>query len=410
MTEKELLETAESRIKKVRTAEVELIFTDIKGTPVKNTKIHVHLKRHEFKLGCNGFGIRSIEDKNLLELYEKNFSELLNYATLPFYWAGYEHEKGKTQEAKLVKMAEWCKEKNITVKGHPLTWHEVFPKWAESIPDNEVLKLQEERINNIVSKFKGEIDIWDVINETTVSYKFNNTIQRWVKDKGAVYVVSRVLKLAQEANIEATLLYNDFNISADYEKLAEGLINKKAPVHAFGIQSHMHTELWPIEKAWQVCETYGRFKLPLHFTELTILSGIFKDKEDNDWHKVHTDWLSTSEGETFQLEYGKKLFTVLFSHPSVEAITWWDFSDLNSWQGAPSGLVRKDMSPKPLYKWLKDAFHKYWSTDVNVKTDSSGRIKLNAFFGEYEFNCGKSFKGSFTFKKTGGRKIEIVLK
>ena len=109
---------------------------------------------------------------------------------------------------------------------------------------------------------------------------------------------------------------------------------------------------WPLEKAWTVCETYGRFGKPLHFTELTVLSGRLKDPNDNDWHKARTDWPSTPEGEAAQAEYGAKLYTVLFSHPAVEAITWWDFSDYRSWQGAPSGLVREDMTPKPLYdRW-----------------------------------------------------------
>ena len=29
-------------------------------------------------------------------------------------------------------MARWCKERGIVTKGHPLIWHEVWPRWAPS--------------------------------------------------------------------------------------------------------------------------------------------------------------------------------------------------------------------------------------------------------------------------------------
>jgi hypothetical protein len=176
----------------------------------------------------------------------------------------------------------------------------------------------------------------------------------------------------------------------------------------------MHKELWPMDKVWTVCETYARFGLPLHFTELTIVSGRFKDQNDNDWHTVRTDWPSTPEGEQRQLEYGRKLYTVLFSHPAVDAVTWWDFSDFQSWAGAPAGLLRKDMSPKPLYDWLMDAFHRKWSTDAVVKTDEAGVVKVQAFYGEYEVTArngaGAELKTRLSFLKKGPRHLSATLK
>jgi GH35 family endo-1,4-beta-xylanase len=176
----------------------------------------------------------------------------------------------------------------------------------------------------------------------------------------------------------------------------------------------MHKELWPIEKAWAVCETYARFGKPLHFTELTILSGRLKAKDDNDWHTIRTDWETTPEGEQRQLEYGRKLYTVLFSHPAVEAITWWDFSDRNSWAGAPAGMLRKDMTPKPLYDWLMDAFHNKWSTDVVVQSDQSGTVQLRAFYGDYELtatdSAGATLQSEVSFAKKGPSQLQAVLR
>ena len=246
-----------------------------------------------------------------------------------------------------------------------------------------MLRRQQARIVAIVAQFKGRIDIWDVVNEATVSANFDNAIGRWIAREGAVPCVAQALTWAREANPSATLLYNDFNISPAFEQVCAGLVERRAPVDVIGIQSHMHKGTWPIERAWTVCETYARFGLPLHFTELTVLSGRLKAADDNNWHFVHPDWHSTAEGEAAQLDYGSRLYTLLFSHPAVEAITWWDFADYGAWQGAPAGLVRKDMTPKPLYDWLMDAFHRRWTTRAEVTTDDAGSATLRAFYGDY---------------------------
>jgi len=415
--EKTILESAEARIQKIRTGPAEILVLGKDGQPLKHTEVRVRLVSHEFKLGCNAFGLGNVTRPALApalqQAYEERFAALLNFATLPLYWGYYEAKQGQTMESEVRKMAAWCRAHDIAVKGHPLAWHEVFPAWAKALPDAEVIRLQQERIAAIVRSFQGTIDTFDAINEATVSARFDNAISRWVKARGAAPVVDEVLRLAHQANPQAKLLYNDFNVSTDFENLVAELQKLKSPVDIVGIQSHMHKEVWPMDKVWTVCETYARFGLPLHFTELTVLSGRFKDQDDNDWHTVRTDWPTTPEGEQRQLEYGRKLYTVLFSHPAVEAITWWDFSDRQSWAGAPAGLLREDMSPKPLYDWLMDAFHRKWSTDVVVKTDETGLVKVQAFYGEYEVTAktgpGADLSTRLFFLKKGPGRLSAAL-
>lgn len=413
MTEKEILDGAGKRVQEHRTAEARLHFVDAGGRPLPAFSGRVTLLCHEFKLGANAFRLLGIEDQGLQRAYQERFAALLNYATLPFYWGGYEPERSKTSEERLEKMAEWCRANHVTAKGHPLAWHEVFPKWAESLPDPDVLSLLEERVRRIVSHFKGGIDIWDVVNEATVSHRFENAVGRWIGKNGAGECVGEALTWAHEANPEAVLLYNDFNVSVDFEQLVQSLLDRKAPLHTIGIQSHMHKGTWSIDKAWDVCETYARFGLPLHFTELTILSGRLKAQDDNDWHRRHDDWPSTPEGEARQLEYGGKLYATLFSHPAVEAVTCWDFSDNGAWQGAPAGLVRSDMSPKPLYEHLIEMFSTQWHTDEKVSADAKGAALVRCFFGEYEVegaaDSGETLKGVFKFERRGGRDVQVQM-
>jgi hypothetical protein len=98
---------------------------------------------------------------------------------------------------------------------------------------------------------------------------------------------------------------------------------------------------------------------------------------------------------------------VLFSHPAVEAVTWWDFSDNRAWMGAPAGLVRKDMSPKPAYERLmKLVKGKWWTAPQQLTTDSAGRVAFRGHLGTYE---AASAKAKATFQvETAGKAVPAV--
>lgn len=414
MERADLISSAPERIREYRTANITLQLSDDTGRAVSHAGVEVQLTCHEFKFGCNAFLVGRIADEPLQRGYEERFTALCNYATLPFYWGSYEPSEDATREQELRRMAEWCRCRRVTPKGHPLVWHETFPVWGHRFPDAEILARLERRVRQIVSRFKDEVSLWDVVNEATVSHTFDNAVGRWIARDGAATCVEQALRWARAANPSATLLYNDFNVSPEFETLVERLCDRGAPVDAIGIQSHMHKGRWPLERVWQVCETYARFGLPLHWTELTVLSGRLKAADDPDWHTVRTDWKSTPDEEATQAEYGEQLYTLLFSHPSVEAITWWDFSDYGSWQGAPAGLLRADMTPKPLYQGLLNLVTKAWSTDIRTTSDAEGQVRLRGFFGAHRvtatFDSGRTLRGTFTVRRKGHRAVDVVLR
>ena len=409
----EILDSAELRIRSHRTDEVTLHLATPDGQPLPRTEVRVELTRHAFKLGANGFQIRSIADPDLQQRYEERFAALLNYATLPFYWGSYESAPGRTDVERLERMADWCAQHGIQTKGHTLVWHEVFPEWAGALDDETVLSRLRARIQAIVAHFKERIAIWDVVNEATVSSTASNAVGRWMAQNGPAACTAEALNWARTANPAATLLYNDFNVSPAFEQLCADLLERGAPVDAIGIQSHMHKGAWSVARSWLVCETYARFGRPLHFTEVTILSGPLKAADDNDWFSFRPNWPSTVEGEANQLDQGSKFYTTLFSHPAVEAITWWDFCDLRAWQGAPAGLLRADMTPKPLYNWLMDAFYSRWTTRARLVTDEAGGATLRAFFGDYQAHArtssGDVLRGRFSLQRSGPREISVTL-
>lgn len=363
-------------------------FTDGAGNALSGCNIGIKQTEHAFLFGCGGFDFIKyvMEGEDEYKQLTDSWLDVFNYATLPFYWGNYETEEGKPEKEKLLKTAQYLKDKGVKVKGHPLCWHTACADWLMKYDNAVIMEKQLERIDREVTGFKGVIDIWDVINEVVIMPifdKYDNAITRICKEKGRVGLVKEVFDKAHECNPEATLLINDFNTSINYEILIDGCLNAGVPISAIGIQSHQHQGYWGREKLEEVLDRYSHFGLPIHFTENTLISGEIMPGhivDLNDWQV--DEWPSTPEGEARQAKEVEEMYRILFAHPLVEAITTWDFRD-GAWLNAPSGFVRKDNSRKPSYEMLKKLIKEEWWTNTTVKTDADGYAEIDAFKGDY---------------------------
>ena len=387
------LESAPARIEKYRKGDVGISLIGRDGKPLAGATVRVRQAGSEFLFGGSIFPlVYKLQSGDLTlplkegEFYWKfgrRYAELFNFAALPYYWWGYEKERGKPMHESRERLAAWCEARNITTKGHPLIWNYSQLKW---LPDDlaEVEKLQLAHVADCVKRFRGKIDVWDVVNETTnFAQKPNKarapTVTAMWEKVGRIELPRRAFRTARKANPNATLLINDFHVGDDFAKVVRELVDKKGkPLYdAIGLQSHMHGGNWSNAKIWSVCRRFAPFKKPIHFTELTILSG------KKGWH-LPAPWSSTPKGQAEQAREVKRVYTMLFSHPSVEAITWWNLTDAHAWMQAPSGLLAKDLSPKPAYNVLKKLIKEDWRTEKSLKTDAKGRATFRGFYGRYE--------------------------
>ena len=80
----------------------------------------------------------------------------------------------------------------------------------------------------------------------------------------------------------------------------------------------------------------------------------------------------------------ERFYTLLFSHPSVEAITWWDLSDRAAWQQAPAGLLREDLAAKSAFDRLLSLVKGRWWAQLTRQTDTQGRVSFRGFLGDYQ--------------------------
>jgi endo-1,4-beta-xylanase len=164
----------------------------------------------------------------------------------------------------------------------------------------------------------------------------------------------------------------------------------------------MHGGPWRAAQTWDVCERFSKYGKPLHFTETTVVSG----------PKKESIWATTPEGEQQQAKAVTEFYTVLFSNPAVEAITWWDFTDQNAWQAAPAGLVRDDMTPKPAYEQLHGLIKGKWWTNAQAETGPNGQATLQGFYGQYKMDAtlgGRRLTGEFSLEKSTGTPLSVQM-
>ena len=385
------------------------------GTPAANQPLSIDQTSHQFLFGCGAFDAVALADakddarRALLQSRMEKWLALFNYGTLPFYWGRYEPVPGRTAKESTMAAATFLRERGAAVKGHPLCWHTACADWLMQYDNAEILRRQLERIHRDVTDFKGVIDLWDVINEVVIMPvfdKYDNAITRICREKGRIGLVREVFAAAKACNPGATLLINDFNTSVSYEILLEGLLEAGVPISAIGIQSHQHQGYWGLEKLLDVLERFSRFGLPLHFTENTLISGDLMPPhivDLNDWQV--SEWPSTAEGEARQAREISEMYTALFSHPLVEAITTWDFTD-GAWLHAPAGLLRLDDTEKPAYHALHSLIHGAWETHEQPVTDAEGYVTVTGFKGGYTVTAQNQ---SATFELTQDTRQTLTL-
>lgn len=387
-----------------RSATTTVTLTGPDGALLAGRTVTVEQVRHAFGFGNIGFdfielangetasghrlfgGARAEQAEHLAELW----FDLYNTATLPFYWRGFEPERGRPDTRRLHRTAEWFSERGVTVKGHPLLWHTLAPTWLMDVPPEQVADVVRARIRREVRDFADVVDMWDAINEAVIMPVFTaeeNAITPLAQHLGRVETVRLAFDTAREAGA-TTLVLNDFNMSPAYEQLIAECLDAGIKIDAIGLQSHMHQGWWGEDKTLDVLERFSRFGLPLHFSEITLVSGHLMPPEIEDLNDYQIpSWPSTPEGEARQAEEMVRHYTTLVRHPAVQVITYWGLSDDGAWLGAPAGLVRADGTPKPSFDALRDLIKgQWWLAPSTVLSDDEGRVRIDGFPGAYRIS------------------------
>ncbi len=370
---RELVEEAEKReqviitatqqaIEKNRKSDAVVKVVDSVGKPVGGVRVLVTQTKHDFLFGCNIYEFGRQKEADLGMAYKKRFEELFNYATVGFYWRWYEEERGKPNYAYTDKVVSWCVEHGIRMKGHPLLWGDEagVPPWSKGQP---VPRIQRQRVEEIMTRYQGKIGFWEVVNEPShLSEPKISEPYRW----------------ARQFDSSAYLVVNDYHVFADgcpaFLDLLKAAVNGGVPFDGIGIQAHEpRTMRFPLDRVQKILDRYADLGKELHITEFTPTSA---GERITGSHKRGV-W-----DEVAQADYAVKFYRVCFAHPAMRGITWWDLSDRGAWLKG-GGMLRADMSPKPVYEQIRKLVHEEWKSNLSGVTDKNGRFEFRGFHGAY---------------------------
>ena len=364
-------DTAEG-IQTYRMGPAEVVVLDANGNPAPNAQVTVTQTTHDFLFGANLFGFDIFGSSQQNDAYKAKFSALFNFATLPFYWFAVEPTQGQPDYGLMDNMASWCQANSIQMKGHALLYAEptLLPAWMNG---TVTLSQQQAHLTEVMNRYKGAIKGWDLINEpySVPGLDFDNAYaQARSLDPNASLIVN-----------EYGQFYNGFDMffANGYQELRAYLTQKNqqsVPFDVVGIQAHAPLDTaFPLETVLAHLDTYAALGKAIHITEFTPTS--------NGQPVLGSPWRGGVWDETTQADYAEDFYRTCFSHPAVEAISWWDICDTGAWL-PNGGMLRDDLSPKPVYDRLVQLIHNEWRTQSQGATPASGSYAFRGFYGQYQ--------------------------
>lgn len=117
-------------------------------------------------------------------------------------------------------------------------------------------------------------------------------------------------------------MFNDFDLTADYEDLIERRLESGIRIDAIGVKAHMHRGYRREYAITSIFDRFGRFGKPAQMTQTALLSGEIMPPHivDLDDYQVES-WPSTPEGEERQDEEMVSHYRHAFTHPATESLT-----------------------------------------------------------------------------------------
>jgi endo-1,4-beta-xylanase len=229
----------------------------------------------------------------------------------------------------------------LKVRGHNLCWHEQTPAWIFTAADGKqvtkqvLLKRLKDHIQTVVSRYKGKIYAWDVVNEAVDddSTKFLRN-SMWYQICGEDYIYE-AFKYAHEADPQAVLFYNDYNTERPEKRervyrLLKKLIDAKIPVNAVGLQAH-----WSLSEPLQkdliaTIEKFASLGLKVQITELDI--SVYPWEKYPRALRPGESYEFTPRLDQQQADQYRMVFEVFRKYKDViSGVTFWNVSDKHSW-------------------------------------------------------------------------------
>jgi len=255
-------------------------------------------------------------------------------------------------------LADFCNTYSKRLHGHTLIWHDQLPNWINDFQGSrdDWEQLFREHIQSICTRYRGVAASWDVVNE---AFNNNGMLRNsvWRKKIGDSYI-EKAFRYAHEADPDALLFYNDYDLAMNETKLKAvlGLLGnlrlRGVPIDGIGMQMHIsiqHPENTQIARAMKDIYEAG---FRIHLSEI--------DVSINPLGKIINPTAELLERQANKLAAVTHLYNEI-PHRYQYGMTFWGISDKNTWIRYHFGrddyplLFDDNYEPKPMYCKFKEA-------------------------------------------------------
>lgn len=216
-------------------------------------------------------------------------------------------------------LVAFAQENGLAMYGHTLVWHNSVPPWvSESWSAEELRELLKQYITTVVSRYRGKIWAWDVVNEVLdEDGSLRDTI--WLRKLGPGYIAD-AFRWAHAADPDARLFINDYGAEGRTGK-ADGLLRlirklraSGVPIHGVGFQAHLQWDKQPVDVTGNL-QRFADLGIPVAITELD----------------VRIQLPMTPEKLARQAMLYEHMLAACLAVSTCESFTLWGFTDASSW-------------------------------------------------------------------------------
>lgn len=278
-----------------------------------------------------------LTDEKLRAIAEQEFNSISSTNDMKMY--SIIPKKNQYRWKKIDSIVAFCARNEQRLFGHALLWHFGLPEWIEKETEEKgeawANRFLQEYIYRVVSRYRGKVAAWDVVNEAFESAGGAYRKTFWYNTLGKEYI-ARAFHVAHRADPEADLFYNDFNIERDTAKLhavlrmVEELKAQGTPITGLGFQMHLRMDT-PNESIAYALQKAAETGLKIHISELDIIFNKHDDSKGGGEQQIIrlTPELLQAQAEKYKqvvLMYRKYI-------PKAQqyGITFWDFTDRDTW-------------------------------------------------------------------------------
>jgi len=253
-------------------------------------------------------------------------------------WESIEPRRGVYDYAAADQLVRFAQRHNQLVRGHTLVWHNQLPGWLTegvnngSIGNRELMSLLRRHVKRTVAHFAGKVWAWDVANEffTDSNPSRINPDDFWVSHLGRG-IIAKAFRWAHEADPDALLFYNDYNIAGEDGSNAKAdavyrwvkrQLAKGVPIQAIGDQGHLDTQFGFPTRMTDNLRRYARLGLKVAITEADVRTFVNNREEQQP-----TEHLATLAQP---YEFSEMLKACLAVRACV-SFTVWGVGDAYSW-------------------------------------------------------------------------------